>query len=253
MGLFRLTVRDSVASTNDLVKRAIDEGAPEGHAVLAFSQSAGYGRQGRVWASPYGGMYLSFLLRPSVPADRVATVGLVVALSVRSAACKVFPTVESQVKWPNDIVCAAGKLAGVSSEYRKGALCIGVGANVAVPEGDLDVGGKYVPAYLSGASVEAGTFDRSAIERFARAVLEELEPRYLQWCACGFEPFADEYRACLSLIGAQVEVVNRAGGPIARGAVEGIDAQGRLLVRADGGGLSAVASGEAHIARIGRS
>lgn len=251
MGLFNLEVRDSVTSTNDLVKQVIGEGAPEGYAVLAFSQSAGYGRQGRIWASPYGGMYLSLLLRPPVPLDRVATAGLVVALAVRSAVLERFPAVEAQVKWPNDIVCAHGKLAGISSEYKSGALCIGIGANVVRPEEGLDVPGKYAPAYLSDASVAGGAFCRRAIEGLARSVLEQLEPRYLHWCACGFEPFADEYRSCLSLTGAEVEVVNRAGDRIAQGEVAGIDSLGRLLVRADGGQLSAVASGEAHIARIG--
>ena len=65
---FRLRVLDEVTSTNDEVKRAREAGEPEGLAVSARRQTGGYGRQGRTWASPEGGLYLSLLLRPSVDA-----------------------------------------------------------------------------------------------------------------------------------------------------------------------------------------
>ncbi len=57
-GLFRLQAYGEVPSTNEIVKRAIEEGEPEGLAVGARVQTAGYGRQGRAWSSPDGGMYL---------------------------------------------------------------------------------------------------------------------------------------------------------------------------------------------------
>ena len=85
---FRLRVLDEVTSTNDEVKRALEAGEPEGLAVSARRQTGGYGRQGRTWASPEGGLYLSLLLRPSVDAA-------------------LLPTLSVQVKWPNDLVVPA--------------------------------------------------------------------------------------------------------------------------------------------------
>ena len=107
---FRLRVLDEVTSTNDEVKRALEAGEPEGLALRARRQTGGYGRQGRAWASPEGGLYLSLLLRPSVDAALLPTLSLVTALAVRRAVAGLLPAeaAESvQVKWPNDLVVPA--------------------------------------------------------------------------------------------------------------------------------------------------
>ena len=88
---FRLRVLDEVTSTNDEVKRALEAGEPEGLAVSARRQTGGYGRQGRTWASPEGGLYLSLLLRPSVDAALLPTLSLVTALAVRRAVAGLLP------------------------------------------------------------------------------------------------------------------------------------------------------------------
>ncbi len=85
MLVFRMQEFGEVSSTNDVVKRALDAGEPEGLAVLACCQSGGYGRQGRTWASPEGGLYLSLLLRPQVPPTQLPTLSLTTALAVREA------------------------------------------------------------------------------------------------------------------------------------------------------------------------
>lgn len=81
----RLHVLDEAESTNGWVKRAIDEGQPEGLVVRARCQTGGYGRQGRAWVSPRGGLYCSMLLRPQVDAARLSTLGLVAGVAVRRA------------------------------------------------------------------------------------------------------------------------------------------------------------------------
>ena len=105
---FRVESFETVTSTNDLIKQAIEEGRPEGLAVRGLRQTAGYGRQGRAWESPIGGMYQSFLLRPSVPAAQLPTLSLLVGLAVRRAITSLVPELGGrvQVKWPNDIVVA---------------------------------------------------------------------------------------------------------------------------------------------------
>ena len=80
---FRLRELAEVSSTNDVVKRALEAGEPEGLAVRACRQTGGYGRQGRTWTSPEGGLYLSLLLRPRVPSAQLPTLSLVAGLAVR--------------------------------------------------------------------------------------------------------------------------------------------------------------------------
>ncbi len=103
---FRVESYESITSTNDRIKQAIEAGEPEGLAVRSLRQTAGYGRQGRAWESPLGGMYQSFLLRPNVPPAQLPTLSLLVGLAVRRAVAGLLPDVADrlQVKWPNDLV-----------------------------------------------------------------------------------------------------------------------------------------------------
>ena len=279
--LFRVERHERVESTNSEVKKAIDAGMPEGFAVFAFEQTAGYGRQGRPWSSPVGGIYESLLLRPSVPVRELPAIGLVAALAAREAiACSAGEHASHvQVKWPNDVVCPQGKLCGISVEAHAGALCIGIGVNVFEPPVVSAVPGKNVPAYVAAlvgdgllapsalagrpeleASASAGGFglaasaldagQRAALIRLGDAILRAFEARYRRWCDEGFSAFSDEFRRRSSLTGARVEISSISGALQARGAVEGIDDDGRLLLRTEEG-LRAISSGEAHIAAIG--
>lgn len=124
---FRVESFETVTSTNDLVKRAIEEGQPEGLAVRGLRQTAGYGRQGRAWESPIGGMYQSFLLRPEVPPAQLPTLSLLVGLAVRRTVAVLVPELEDrmQVKWPNDIVVAEApaSLDEAASAAGEGSAC----------------------------------------------------------------------------------------------------------------------------------
>ena len=157
----KLTVLDEVASTNEVVKNALREGKAEGLIVRARRQSSGYGRQGREWDSPEGGLYMSILLRPDVAGSGLATLSLVVGLSVQRALGQVAaPQFEDgiQVKWPNDVIympadCQRAdeyrKLCGISLEACGGGVCVGIGINVFRPEVDRPVQGRNVPEYMA--------------------------------------------------------------------------------------------------------
>ena len=80
-----------VRSTNELVKEALRRGVPEGYCATALEQEGGYGRQGRVWASPLGGVYTSFALRPNVLPQMLPTLSLVASLAVADALERVRP------------------------------------------------------------------------------------------------------------------------------------------------------------------
>ena len=239
---------DEVISTNELVKQAIEQGVPEGLVCRAAVQTGGYGRQGRSWSSPRGGLYQSLLLRPAVQTGQLPTLGLVVALSVRRALVDAVGLGDSsiQVKWPNDVVCAQGKLSGISSEVHAGGVCVGIGVNVFHPAADTAVGGKYAPAYLAelpGALLPG----EQVIDVLGDVVLDVFARDYETWLHDGFAPFVEEYAACSALAGQSVRIEAMDGSLLASGLVTGIDAAGRLLVET-ASGVQAVSSGEAHIA-----
>lgn len=270
--VFRLQVLESVDSTNEVIKRAIEEGEPEGLAVRAFRQTGGYGRQGRAWKSPEGGMYESILLRPKVEMRELPTLALVAALAVRRALASLVVCEEARrirIKWPNDVVLVdrdalAGraapsqprdrsvrslysKLCGISSEVHAGGVCIGIGVNVEPPCERVEVGGKNAPAYLADLGFGFTCEHKAAIAEVGDAVLAEFEPLYAAWCEGGFAMLAGEFAEHSMLEGHFVSMANQAGDVVCEGVVAGVDAQGRLLLSGQDGSTVAVSSGEVHL------
>ena len=70
------------------------------------------------------------------------------------------------------------------------------------------------------------------------------------WERDGFAGCADSFRACMTMLGSQVEIVAVDGAPLFSGAVQGVADDGRLVLRDDAGSFVLVSSGEAHISRI---
>jgi BirA family biotin operon repressor/biotin-[acetyl-CoA-carboxylase] ligase len=264
-----LHVLDTVSSTNLLVKDAITRGAPEGYTVCALQQQAGYGRQGRTWVSPWGGLYVSLLLRPQVAPARLPSVGPALSFGIRQAlaAASAAPD-DVLIKWPNDVVCSEGKLCGMSCEQVAGALCIGIGINMFAPDQGLDVGGKNRPAYVAAhlapslrRALDGAPIDPSPrvsgnrleddqvrlLERMLVRVLDQVGQTYDVWRVGGFSALRASYRAHAALLGTSVTVENIAGTVLASGQVVDVDERGCLVLRDAAGALRPVASGEVHL------
>lgn len=253
----------SVGSTNEPVKLALKKGAAEGYVCRARSQTGGYGRQGRLWTSPEGGLYQSLLLRPARPLEELPTLGFVMALSIRAALLRLaaLPDDAVLVKWPNDVMAHGQKIAGISMEALSGGVCIGVGVNVFHPVAtdDLLSDQKYEPAFFEDLAIgntETGEIAfgsgysfanrAEAIAAVGDAVLSAFGQCYAVWQENGFAPFIDEYKSCSWLAGKRVRMQVLNGDTIVEGVVAGIDDSGCLLVD-DGATVHQVNSGEAHI------
>jgi BirA family transcriptional regulator, biotin operon repressor / biotin---[acetyl-CoA-carboxylase] ligase len=224
----------TVASTGSTNADLLAAGGPEGQVLAAEVQTAGRGRAGRTWVSrPGASLTFSVLLRPaSVPASARGWLplltGVAVADGVRSAS-----GVAARLKWPNDVLVADRKLAGILAEQSPDgeAVVVGVGLNVATGERELPVS----PTGLTPTSllVEGAEVGREAL---LAEILRALERWYLTFAA---DPdparsgLLDQYRADCATLGRQVRVELPAGQVLA-GVAEDIDAAGRLLVRPDG-------------------
>lgn len=160
----------SLPSTQEVAHRLAGEGAPHGTAVAAREQTAGRGSRGRAWHSPIGGLWMSVICRPSAPAPPTCfslRAGLAAARAIEAA----FPGVPPlQLKWPNDVMLAGRKLAGVLCEARwQGEalawIVTGIGVNVA----------NRVPDEVAGAAATLGEVapeatPESLAERLAAAI-----------------------------------------------------------------------------------
>ncbi len=239
---------EKVDSTNRIIKDAIDAGLPEVLVCRADIQTGGYGRSGRAWSSPKGGLYQSLLLRPKSPLPSWGTLGLVMALSIRRSVLSLASILRDQiyVKWPNDIMVADKKLVGISCEARKDALCIGTGVNVICPDHRPNVGGKNIPVFLSDYMKITSKNASDIIKELGMFIVTMFLKDYEVWEKKGFEAFLAEYEACNYLQDRDVQLVLANGDTLACGIVVGVDDQGRLLVNQNNE-ICAITSGEAHI------
>jgi BirA family biotin operon repressor/biotin-[acetyl-CoA-carboxylase] ligase len=246
-GLWRaVEVTEVTGSTNaDLLARA-SRGAPEGLVLAAEEQRAGRGRMDRAWVSPpRAGLTFSLLVRPqAVPPARRGWLPLLAGLAVAEAVRDV-AGVQARLKWPNDVLTGASKLAGILAEAAGGAVVVGIGLNVSNGPAELPPPG---PGGLAATSLAAEGWARPDRESLLAGILASFERWYQAWREAGGDADrcglrAGYTRACATF-GRQVTVELPGGPEPLSGLAVGVDPDGRLLVRASSGSVVPVAAGD---------
>jgi BirA family biotin operon repressor/biotin-[acetyl-CoA-carboxylase] ligase len=207
--------------------------------VSAESQSQGRGRLGRSWVSPaHKNLYLSVILRPVVPADRLPQIGLVAGV----AACDTLREWQpATLKWPNDVLVGGRKVCGILAETEGDVggqvVILGMGVNVNSEADDFpeELRDKAGSLRLAGGE----PVDRARV--FGR-LLTHLETWYDTWAQRGFPPIATAWRDRSGLIGQMIRVAGP-GKEIA-GQVVGLDDDGSLRIRLSSGVEHRVLAGD---------
>lgn len=230
----------ATSSTNDDCKRLARAGAPEGTVVLASEQTGGRGRLGRGWVSPEGGAYFSLVLRPRLSPAQMPTMALAVSLGVCLGLERL--GARAMLKWPNDVHLGGGKVAGVlveaSAETDRVEWAVaGCGLNVRRPVSPV-AGAAYLEDVLGSSP---------GIARAAAACLDGVAETYERLASAGFAALLSEYSRRSVLEGRRVRVRDASGDTLAEGVAEGVDAEGRLLVRS-GAAVVAMALGDVTLA-----
>jgi len=245
-GLWRsVEVVPVTGSTNaDLLARA-DAGEPEGAVLVAEQQDAGRGRLGRAWVSPpRAALTFSVLLRPAaVPRARLGWLpllaGVAVAAAVRDAA-----EVDARLKWPNDVLVGAAKLAGILAEATGDAVVVGIGVNVSTGPGELPPPG---PGALPATSLRLEGSPNLDRARLLAGILAGLERRYRTWSRVLGDAersgLRAEYTGLCATLGRRVRV-ELPGGRLLDGLAADLDTDGRLLISMPPGADLPVAAGD---------
>jgi BirA family biotin operon repressor/biotin-[acetyl-CoA-carboxylase] ligase len=166
---------DSLPSTNTEAARQAALGAREGLCVVAREQTAGRGRQQRVWVSPKdAGLYFSIVLRPRMDAREWPLITLAAALAVRDA-LKEACALEADIKWPNDLLARGRKLCGILAETLETpqgrAVVLGIGINL--------TNRAFPPEILGAAtSIEEQTQQTPDAERLLMSLTRSLARYY---------------------------------------------------------------------------
>lgn len=228
-----VAVEARIDSTNSRLLDADPTQDPQ--ALFAESQTAGRGRRGRDWISPFGSnLYLSLAWSfPAWPA-RLTTLPLAVAVALARALSSLgLP--EAAIKWPNDLHADGRKLAGVLIEPRgeAGGPCrvvVGVGLNLAM---QAEQAGAVTQPWTSLAAALAARGRTPPVrEAVAVAVLTELALALQHFQDFGFTPFAAEWRQRDLLRDRRVRF--EGAGGTGEGVARGIDDDGGLVVEVDG-------------------
>lgn len=240
----RLQVMESVTSTNDLLRQAAANGAPEFTVYAAKSQTAGKGRQGRQFYSPpQTGLYLSILLRPQIsPAESLALTPLAAVAAANAVERCSGQSV--QIKWVNDLLLNGKKICGILAESQFSDadtldyVIVGIGINLLPPPQGFPPELKQIAGavYPADANAESAFIDCAA-ELIASLIYEYRrlpEKHYLAG-----------YRSRLCMLGTEITVCENG---MERAAIAlAVDDALRLLVRYSDGTEQWRSTGEIRI------
>lgn len=232
---------DSLPSTNvEAASRAV-EGAPQGLCVVASEQTAGRGRLERHWISPRdAGLYCSIILRPQFDQSLWPLLTLMAAVAVHDVLLDAY-TLETDIKWPNDILANDKKLCGILAETVDTpigrAVVLGIGINLKH---------NSFPAELDrvATSVEAAA-GRSGDPQVVFEALVGSLARYYQMMqrSGGPEEIVREWSTRSSYAsGKRIRVAN--GGEILEGTSRGLERDGALRIETDAGEIKTVRAGD---------
>jgi BirA family biotin operon repressor/biotin-[acetyl-CoA-carboxylase] ligase len=230
---YRLLKMETVDSTNAEAKRRADAGEPGPLWIWSARQSQGRGRAGREWISHHGNLFASLLIRLNVPLNVAGQLALVAGVAAYDTIAKLISyegRSELLLKWPNDILLAGEKVAGMLLENVGGAtgdksvVVIGTGVNLASYPENVEQPAVSLAAY--GMSVPPAV------------ALESLAKHTHDWLArwgegFGFPAIRRAWLDRAGPIGRPLTV--RLNGEELEGTYAGLDSDGALRLKTDAG------------------
>lgn len=234
-----IDVVNLIPSTNDYLLQRVQHGIRQGAVCAAEGQSAGKGRMGRKWHSPFAAnLYFSIYWRFDAPLQTLAGLSLVVGLAVIEALQQSAPLPEKVgIKWPNDIYWGNAKLGGVLAEtHRDEGIVIGVGLNVSMPNTQIDGQAITDLSRLWGSTPSRNILISRCLNSMVKA--------FKQFERGGLNAFSSHWAQYDLLQNKEVELVTSESSVV--GIAQGINERGELLIQF-GETLKAIRSGDVRI------
>jgi BirA family biotin operon repressor/biotin-[acetyl-CoA-carboxylase] ligase len=231
----RLAHFERIDSTMHEAARLAAAGCAAGTAVLAEEQTAGQGRHGRAWYSePGSGLYVSLVLRPPLAGDALPVLTLALGLAAAEAIARA-TGLRADLRWPNDVLIAGKKVAGILVQFAEGAAIAGIGMNVnhaAFPD-------ELAAEAISLRIASGRTHSREdllvellrAVDGFSKMLVE-----------AGKDPILELFGRCSSYARGKRVRVQQPGG-VLEGRTAGLDPSGFLIVRKDDGTEELIVAG----------
>jgi len=229
--LTRIRVVERTGSTNaDLLA---DRAAVEGDWLVALTQDAGRGRQGREWVSESGNFFGSTLVILEAGDPAAPSLALAAGLALIESVDLVSPGQPLMLKWPNDLLSGMAKLGGILLERNDDRVVAGFGVNLGkAPK----IGGRDVAA-LNGAILP---------EAFAPLLAGSFARLLDLWRASEPEAFARAWLARAHPIGTRL-TIHTGPGEVSTGTFNGIEPDGALLLLSEDGTIEIIRAGDVEL------
>ena len=243
-----LEVFKSIDSTNKYAREKAEISRASGSVVLAEQQSAGRGRRGKSWISPFAAnIYLSIVWDFEQGAQALEGLSLAVGVAVKRA-LNAQAVKGVQLKWPNDIYVEGKKLGGILLEMigdpaGQCSVIVGVGINVAMPKSqgsEIDQEWTDIRSQLQNSST--AEVDSPSRNKLAADLISELVALLRNFQAQGFSMYRDEWQAADAFFG-QEAVISTPKQSIT-GIVKGVDPNGALRLQLENGKIETFIGGE---------
>jgi len=239
---YRLVRMEAVDSTNAEARRRAKAGEPGPLWIWSARQSQGRGRGGREWVSQHGNLFASLLIGVNCPIRLAGQLALVAGIVAYDTVAKLIAyegRSELLLKWPNDILLAGEKLAGMllesvgTTSENRSVVVIGTGINLASHPEDLPQPAISLAAY--GMTVTPA----DALEVLA-ATTHEWMTRWAEG-SC----FPSIRRAWLDRAGPTGRALRvKVNGEETEGVYAGLDADGALRLLTPDGSEHRIAAGD---------
>ena len=236
----QIIYKEIVNSTQNLaISLATNKRASHGTVIIALEQKSGKGRLKRKWVSPKGGLWLSIILQPSIPAARITLLPLIAALAVCDS-IRESSKLDAKLKWPNDVLINGKKVAGIlldiglkADEVNYAVIGIGINANVEASSITSQLKGNA--QFITSIKDELG-YDADRLV-LTRLLLKKLEQYYLE-LEYDAAVILKKWKQRSDMLGRQVTV--KQAKRIIRGTAIDINDDGSLLLKTDKGNISIV-------------
>ncbi|HBC7431764.1 TPA: bifunctional biotin--[acetyl-CoA-carboxylase] ligase/biotin operon repressor BirA [Providencia rettgeri] len=237
-----IIVEPVIDSTNQYMLERIAE-LKSGDTCLAEYQSAGRGRRGRQWISPFGcNLYLSMYWKLEQGPAAAVGLSLVVGIVIAEVLNRISQE-KVKVKWPNDLYMNDKKLAGILVELTgktgdAAHIIIGVGINIGMNNNNIE-SSKSITQEWSSLRDEVENIERNEL---SANIIKSLRESLVIFENEGLKPFLERWFKLDNFLNRSVKLL--IGNDIITGIERGVNDQGALLLQKDNGEIIPYIGGE---------
>lgn len=226
----KVEVHCLIDSTNNYLLRRLPDHIKQGQVCVAEHQSAGRGRRGKQWISPFGShIYMSMYWYLEQGMSAAMGLSVVAAIAI-SDAIKSLYQIDVQLKWPNDIYIEGKKLAGILIDLEGQALepshcIIGIGVNVSMPENASNAIDQPWTDLQTHTAID---IDRNIL---IAEIISKLTERLYEHQENGIVKMLDQWFNLDLYLNQPIKLIS--GSKVTQGICRGINNQGALLFEVD--------------------